>query len=301
MRAIKIAFRTITILLLLTSLVTAKDKLGLLVVAHGAPSPAWNQPVLDLESEIAETMQVAHPGLFGSIRVALMEFAEPSIATVISDMEDEGIDRVYVLPLFIAPSGHSLYDLPTILGLYSDRELVAELTEEGIKIVRTDMKITLGPTLDAEVIKSIAIDRAKAISSDPDSEAVIILAHGDRNFEPIWSSLAREVGSSVCADLGIAYFDYGFVGMGQAFISEGAPPIFRALGKHRRVLVLGLYLCSSIESIAQKAASRFGGGHGNSEAIFSGQDVRFADKGLLPDDRIADWVVQEASEWAQGL
>jgi len=62
-----------------------------------------------------------------------MEFTEPSIASVIKDFEEKGITKVFALPLFIAPSGHSIYDIPTILGLYFDKEMIDELKDEGIK------------------------------------------------------------------------------------------------------------------------------------------------------------------------
>ena len=37
----------------------AEDKLGLLIIAHGSPSPTWNQPVLDLERKVSELMQMS--------------------------------------------------------------------------------------------------------------------------------------------------------------------------------------------------------------------------------------------------
>lgn len=277
----------------------AEDKLGLLIIAHGSPSPTWNQPVLDLERKVSELMQTEHPGLFSSIRVALMEFVEPSIATVISELEDDGINRVYALPLFVAPSGHSLYDVPAILGLYAEKGIMEELEEEGIELVDSDLKISLGPTIDAEVVKSIMLDRVMEMSEDPDSEAIVILAHGDRYFEPIWISLVSEVGTGLCAKSGINYFDYGFIGMGQAFMSEGAHAIFRTLDKYDRVLVLGLYMCSGVDKLVRRAIKRMAGDSTGDSDIFAGYDVRFADSGLLPDKRISEWIVEKAFEWVE--
>ncbi len=55
---------------------------------------------------------------------------------------------MYALPLFIAPSGHSLYDVPVILGLYYDQEMVNGIKEEGTKITDTKIKITVGPFIE---------------------------------------------------------------------------------------------------------------------------------------------------------
>ncbi len=298
-RVITVVVTALGLAVFLAGAANAEDKLGLLIIAHGSPSPAWNQPVLDLEREVSELMQTEHPGFFSSIKVALMEFEEPSISTVVSEMEDDGIDRVYALPLFIAPSGHSLYDVPAILGLYAEKGIMEELEEEGIELVDSDLKISLGPTVDAEVVKSIMLDRVMEMSEDPDSEAIVILAHGDRYFKPIWTSLVSEVGTGLCAKSGINYFDYGFIGMGQAFMSEGAHAIFRALDKYDRVLVLGLYICSGADKLVRRATARMAGDPSGDSDIFAGYDIRFADSGLLPDKRISEWIVKKASEWVE--
>ena len=86
----------------------SQEKLGLIIIAHGSPMHQWNAPVLTLEEEVRNIMSEKANNRFNSIRVAFMEFNEPSINSVIKDLESAGIGRVFVLPLFIAPSGHSL-------------------------------------------------------------------------------------------------------------------------------------------------------------------------------------------------
>ena len=76
-------------------------KTALVVIAHGSPSESWNQQVLALESRLS---QMELPGI-DYTRVALMEFAQPDIPSVIRDCELQQIDTVFALPLFIAPSG----------------------------------------------------------------------------------------------------------------------------------------------------------------------------------------------------
>ena len=90
---------------------------ALVVIAHGSPSEDWNRQDM--------------PGI-DYIRVALMEFARPDIASVIRDCERERIDTVFALPLFISPSGHSEDDIPNILGLKYNPAIHEELIEEGI-------------------------------------------------------------------------------------------------------------------------------------------------------------------------
>ncbi len=284
---------------MLTGNLFAEEKPGLLIVAHGSPVPAWNQAVLDLEKEVSEIMQSRHPGLFSSIRVALMEFAEPSIATVTSKMKKDGTDRIYVLPLFVAPSSHTLYDLPTILGLYGDKDIVEQMKEEGIDIVNADIRITIGPTPDAEVIKAVLLDRLQEISVDPSLESIVILAHGSRRFEPAWTSLITEVGAGLCAKTGIGYFDYAFTGMGQGFLSEGVPAIRRARDKSDRVLVLGLYMVSGAAGFTRRWMAWLGHTSKDGLEFFAGENVVFEERGLLPGRKIAEWIVDKATNWAE--
>jgi len=108
----------VILLVLIATNSFAQEKLGLLIIAHGSPAKQWNQPVLDIENQVKELLRTKNVTDFDEVQIALMEFTEPSIATVVKDMENKGITKIFALPLFIAPSGHSLYDIPTILGLY---------------------------------------------------------------------------------------------------------------------------------------------------------------------------------------
>ena len=162
-------------------------------MAHGSPLEEWNAPVRALEKQVNIKLSEHGENLFRAVRVAFTEFAQPSINTVVIDLEKAGVDKLYALPLFIAPSAHTFCDLPTILGLSSDQRVLKGLKEEGISPVRAHMNITLGPTLDAEsVLPDIMPDRVKELSTDPDSEGVVLLAHGDPQFKPFWLSLVSK-------------------------------------------------------------------------------------------------------------
>jgi len=288
--------------LLFSNPIYAQEELGLLIIAHGSPMPQWNKPVLELEEEVTKLFSERGSNPFNKIRIALMEFNEPSVNTVIKSFDDSGIDRVYAIPLFVAPSGHSLYDIPTILGLYSDKETVESIREEGTTIVDTEMRITVGPTLkNGKVLKEMMLDRVNEMSTVPDSEGVVILAHGDSHFEPIWESTCREIGSHICAETGIDYFDYAFVGIGQSFISKGVPVILRTADKCSRIIVVGLYLSMGVDNMAENSVLSVGMIKIESKKIFDDRNIHFAKRGCLPDKRVAQWVVDRAVEWVEGL
>ena len=288
--------------ILAPSIFYGKEKLGLLIIAHGSPMPAWNAPVLALEDEVLMILNEKGDNSFTAVRVALMEFNEPSINTVIEEMEKNGIDRVYALPLLIAPSGHSLFDVPTILGLYYESEIVREIKEEGTTIADTKIKITMGPTLDSgDVLKEIMLDRVNELSASPQTEGVVLLAHGDHYFQPIWDALCGEIGSYICAKTGIEHYDYACAEVGQTFIAEAVPIILRMAEKCDRTIVVGLYLSMGVDRMANNSVLSIGRMKMESKEILEGYTIVFADKGLLPDQRISQWIVEKGLEWAAEL
>ena len=118
-------------------------KTALVVIAHGAPSPQWNKPVLDLERKLNE---ISIKGIDYK-RVALMEFSQPNIPSVVRDCEKEGVDTIFALPLFIAPSSHSEDDIPNLLGLKYDPNVREDLINEETEFVKSNIKFIVGPTL----------------------------------------------------------------------------------------------------------------------------------------------------------
>jgi len=276
----------------------AQEKRGLLIIAHGSPAQQWNKPVLDLENQVKEMLKVKKVTDIDEVRVALMEFTEPSIATVVNDMESKGITKIFALPLFIAPSGHSLYDIPTILGLYYDKKMTDGIKEEGIKIIDTKIKITIGPTLNYEnVMKDILLDKVKNLSDNPSEEALIILAHGDKNFMPIWEELTNETGNYILGKTGIEYFDNAFVEVGQSFAIDGVNAILKASENKKKVIVVGMYLSMGVKNMAENSGIVMMGKTLESEKMIEGENIVFDRTGLLPNKKITEWIVDRVVEW----
>ncbi len=289
------------ILFVLFSLNTmAQEKNALLIIAHGAPSPAWNKPVLDIETQVKDLLKTKDITGYDEVRVALMEFTKPTIADVIHDFEKQGITSVYAIPLFIAPSGHSLFDIPTILGLSYDKEMLDELKAENIEIVDTYIKITVGPSLDYEnVMKNILLDKVKTMSESPSEEALVILAHGDENFMPFWEELVNETGNYILGKTGIEYFDKGFVEVGQSFAIDGVHPILKASEEKEKVIVIGMYVSMGVKQMAENSAIVMMGHTMETKKMFEEKNIVFAESGLLPDARISTWLVKRANEWIE--
>ena len=86
-------------------------KTGVLIVSHGSRLKYNKEFTSELFSKFEKTTD--YPCSFG-----FMELEEPSIPEAIDALLDENeIDRLIVMPIFIAPGVHTTNDIPTILGL----------------------------------------------------------------------------------------------------------------------------------------------------------------------------------------
>lgn len=286
------------ILLVISITAFAKDKTGLLIIAHGSPSPKWNQPVLSLEDSVQNLLNKKQITGFDEVRVALMEFSEPSVASVIAEMEGKGIDKIYALPLFISPSGHSVFDVPSILGLYYNKEVGDALKEEGTKIVNTKAQITVGPTLNyGDVIENILLDRVNELSENPKNEALVILAHGDNNFLPIWKNIADKAGNYILGNTGMEYYDKAFVEVGQSFAVDGINAIYNASQEKEKVIVVGIYVSLGVNRMPNGSGIMMMGHTMKSDEMLKGKNIVYSDKGLLPSPKISEWIVDRANDW----
>lgn len=300
MKRVPIFILSLVLILIISTSLMAGEKTALVIIAHGSPSKTWNKNVLDLYDQINATIQKKGKNPFEEIRIAFMEMNEPSIATVIQELEKSGVNKIYVQPLFIAPSGHSRFDIPAILGVYYEKDKVNELKEEGISIVKSTLQVTIGPELSyGDVLPQIILDRVKELSINPKEEGVILLAHGAEGFEPIWEKLSRETGSVISAGTSINKFDYTFVEVGQSFMTKGIPTILKMAGKTKRTIVVGLYLAMDVERMSQNCSISTGMMKLESQKMLGISNISFSKKGLLPDSRIAEWIVDRALEWIE--
>lgn len=265
---------------------------GLLLIAHGAPRPEWNAPVLEFGRKVAE--EAKRTGRFKAVRTAMLEAVQPDVPTSVAELETEGCDRIVAVPLFIAPTGHTLFDVPAVLGNYSSPEIKAALAKEGGAVARSKVPITLTQTLDEAVLSSYALDQVRKLSNSPADEAIVLLAHGDEDHHRLVDGLLRRIATYCCGRAGIDYGDWAYVEVGQSYLKEGVPAIMKAAAQKKRVLVVGLYVSSSAMSIHQRGTK---GLHSTPPAIarfFKGHEVAFSKEGVVAHPDALGWVLKAA-------
>lgn len=244
----------ISLALNIAALETAHAKPGLLIIAHGSPMPEWNQPVIELGEKVAA--QVEKNGRFSAVRTVFLEFAEPDIVWGVTELENAGCDRIIAIPLFIAPSSHTHFDVPAVLGLYTSAEIKSIIADEGGRIAKPKVPITLTHTLDeSDLLQRFALDEVRLLSKNPDDEAIIVIMHGCDDHDNLVTRKALRVASFCCGKTGINYADWGFAAVGQTYFEECMPAIINASNEKEKVIVLGLYVSSSADDIHNRAMS----------------------------------------------
>ena len=82
----------------------------LILVAHGSPDPDWRRPLEALETRL-RSLSVARP-----VRMAYMDFLEPSVAQAARELAAAGYQRAHVLAAFLSPGGrHIKKDIPALI------------------------------------------------------------------------------------------------------------------------------------------------------------------------------------------
>lgn len=73
---------------------------AVILFGHGGRSPAWAETL----SAVAALLGDAMPQV--PIRLAFLELLSPDLATCVAELAQDKAERIHIVPLFIASSGH---------------------------------------------------------------------------------------------------------------------------------------------------------------------------------------------------
>jgi len=90
-------------------------KHGLLLFAHGARDPLWSQPFVELARQVERN----EPGAV--VRLAYLEFMQPTLAQAGAQLSAQGCRCVDVVPVFLGTGGHVRRDLPQLIAQLAER------------------------------------------------------------------------------------------------------------------------------------------------------------------------------------
>ena len=269
-------------------------QVGVLLLAHGG-SAEWDANVQAIAAEINQTTPV---------EVALGMATRANIQIAVDRLVARGVTSIVAVPLFV--SSHSSVitstqyllgqraDMPPDLAIFAtmthgaagDHASHGGSTEDGTKPIRTTVPIRMTAALDAHpIVGAIVASRAAAISREPATEAVILVAHGpvpdDANEQ--WLSNLRTIAAQVSATAPYASVDAITVrDDAPAAIKDAATRDLRQLvarrrAEQRRVLIVPVLLS-------------YGGIEAGIRTRLEGLEHTMATAALAPDPRLAQWV-----------
>ncbi len=273
---------------------------GVLLLAHGG-QPQWNQRVVDVARRVNEQ----HPA-----EVAFGMASRASIQGAIDKLTARGVTEIVAVPLFVSSYSSVITSTEYLLGLRKDAPkdmaIFAKMNHSShgapaaddhsahgmpkadpASPVATKLPIRMTPALNRHaIVAAIVADRAKSISTAPDREAIIIVAHGpvpeDDNRR--WLDDMAVLAQHTKASAPYASVDYMTVrddagpAMREAATKELRDKVQAQLAQGRRVLIVP-HLMS------------FGGIERGLLKRLEGLDYTMTAQALMPDDRVVDWVL----------
>ena len=227
------------------------EKIGLLIVFHGAGSPSWAKLTTSIVEKVAAINEKTP--VFAAVDGCDMEFNfENDVVAGFSRLEKQGCDAVVVMPAFIYPTSHVQFDVATILGIYGDAKARADAREEGARILRTKLPIALAPTFSSgDLLKEFVVSEARATSKDPKNERLLVIAHGDEGYAGMVDYLTQDA-LDAAAELGFDKVQSAFCEMGQTFATKVKPVVEANTKDGKKTVIVAIYLASSAKSFVER-------------------------------------------------
>ena len=299
MSRIRTAFVLVVVGMLLPPSASADP--GILLLAHGG-SAEWNGRVTDLAAIVNATRPT---------EVAFGMATRASIQGAVDRLAARGVTEIVAVPLFVSSWSSVITSTEYLLGLR--REAPAALAiyakmnhapgataatghgdhapqADGTTPITAPVPVRMTAALnDHPVVADILASRARAISRDAAREALVIVAHGpnDEDDNRRWLADMGTVAGRIRQAGTFASLDYLTLrDDAPKEIRDAATVQLRGIVEReqragRRVLIVPLLIA-------------FGGIERGLPARLQGLPYTMAEAALMPDDRLATWVLSMA-------
>lgn len=279
---------------------------GILLLAHGG-APSWNALVTDLAARVNKQ---------APIEVAFGMADRSTMQAAVDRLVQRGVQRIVAVPLFVSSHSSVFESSEYLLGARpkapADLRLFASMrhdaggmtmapapaahhsgsteTSDGMRPVTSPVPIRFGHALDHHpAVAAILAARAREMSRTPASEVVVIVAHGPTSDKEnqLWVRDMEMVSKEVREAAAFVRVDYLTVrDDAPAAVREQAAQhlrdtVARAASEGHRVLLVPLLLA-------------YGGIEEGVRKRLEGFDYQMATQGLLPDERLVQWVLESA-------
>lgn len=274
-------------------------KTGVLLLAHGG-QPQWNAHV----EEVARQVNAQQP-----VEIAFGMATRANIQAAADKLVARGVTNIIAVPLFVSSHSSVITSTEYLLGLRTeapaDLAKFAQMSHgshspagehahhwaaDPASPITSSVPVKMTAALNRHpLVGAILADRARAMSTAPANEAVIIVAHGpvpdDDNRR--WLEDMGVLAEQVRAAAPFASVDYMTVR------DDAGPAIRDAATKELRRKVEAARTAGRRVLVVPHLLS-FGGIERGVLKRLEGLEYTIADKALIPDDRIVEWVLLSA-------
>ncbi len=276
-------------------------KPGVLLLAHGGAAQ-WNDHVKALARVVDDSLPT---------EIAFGMASRGSMQAAIDRLAARGVTRIVAVPLFVSSYSSVITSTEYLLGLRpeapAELKIFAKMDHSShgapggndhashgaaadpTAPVSTPLPVQMTTALNRHVlIGQIVADRAKSISTQPENEAVILVAHGPvpEDDNQRWLADMAVIAEQVRGVAPFASVDYMTVRddagaqVRAAATTDLRSRVERHIAAGRRVLVVPHILS-------------FGGIENGLRKRLEGLEYQMAGQGLMPDPRIAQWVLAQ--------
>ncbi|MGO0059080.1 sirohydrochlorin chelatase [Brevibacillus fluminis] len=201
-------------------------KHGVLIIGHGSSNASWVQLVDDAVSRL----EVSVP-----VETCFLEMVEGRlIEDGIRALENQGVERIIAVPLFVASGSTHIDEIGCLLGVYDK----TQLDEEFEKIETSAEILYCSPMDDHPLIEEILLERIRQLSIDPSEEVLLLVGHGadEGEYHAKWEGVLQRLAVSMRTRAGFKGATYGTLHPDN--LSKRA----RAITRKNRTVVLPLFL-----------------------------------------------------------
>ena len=303
----KLARRTRLLLALLSALLTpgVVEAQGVLLLAHGG-SGDWNREVLALADRIDSSRPV---------EVAFGMANKRTIQDAVDRLTERGVSGIVAVPLFISSHSSVLRATEYLLGSRdeappelqafarmgarrdsghadADADADADPSFDRTTRIETAVPISVTTALDGHsLVAEILISRAVDVSRTPEDEIVVLVAHGPSSAEDndLWLDNMRSLAERMHLRTRFSRIQY-------LTVRDDAPdPVRSQATAELRAVVEGA-VQEGKSVLVVPLLLTYGGIEVGIRRRLEGLPYRMARQALLPDVRLAQWVLVQAAD-----
>jgi sirohydrochlorin cobaltochelatase len=278
---------------------------GVLLLAHGGKQN-WNDEVMKVAAVVNQTIPV---------EVAFGMASKRSIQRAVDKLVGRGARKIVAVPLFVSPHSTVITSTEYLLGARKaapadlavfakmdhghsghDSHQSTDMSFDPLTPVKSPIPIQMASALGAHpLVAEILLARAREISREPRKEVVVVVAHGPVSNEENdrWLADMRLLVDIMRAKSGFSRIEY-------LTVRDDAPEPIRSRATEELRAVVKRALDEKSKVLIVPLLLSYGGIEEGIKKRLDGLEYNLSKHALLPDERLADWVLLSAKKNAIG-